>query len=428
MKDRILTILKARELKLEDYKYLRELKSVSESNKFIQYITDRVSSNDYRGIQCSQHNRLTFNYFSKLVSIIYSVASNKIFEIHVGDDNGEEQPQAYLYYNVVDKIKQSVGKGTINSIKKNTFPDIARMGFLNRYDKNGDKIAEKNSRSGVYSVGLSDLGVKFAKASSTLEKIKLFTDGIDILTKNAASELVELLYLNDYGIDRIHILEFMYILSDDREKVTENYKLQLLRDYRRLSTNEKSKVDKCLKLFCNPSNRKYFRNKTLLRDYNNWKNESQQIYGLLANSTYFKVEGDYLILNTGNYGLFDAKTNRGAKAKAEYFDKHNVLKTNGYELHHIIPFSKAQNKSDTAFIDDFKNLIYLSYKKHKEFTISGSKNVIMKYTQNNPNILFKSFDDTFILVDMCKDALISPSLLPKVKKYNQKLLRKFYYI
>jgi hypothetical protein len=396
---------------LEDYKYLREIENISSSNTFVKYIVERVLSNDYRGMQCSQHNRLTFDYFSNLVSVIYDVAGSSIFDIHIGDDKGEKQPQAYTYYKVVDRIKACVGKGTINSVKKNTFPDIARMGFLNRYDKDGEKIIEGTSRSGVYSVGLSELGVKFAKATA-FEKIKLFTDGVDILTKNAASELVELLYLNDYGIDKIDILEFMYILSDDRKEITSNDKLRLLLDYRRLTAAEKNKLDENLKAFCNPQNRRDFDNKTLLRDYGNWKNESQQIYGLLANSTYFKVEGTELILNTGNYGLFNAQANRGAKAKADYF----------------VPFAKAQNKSDAVFVDDFKNLIYLSDKKHAEFTISGSKNVILKYTQNNPNVLFMDFNDSFILVDITKDALFSPSLLPLVKEYNIQLLKKFYFV
>lgn len=412
---------------MEDYKYLREIENISSSNTFVKYIVDRVSSNDYRGMQCSQHNRLTFDYFSNLVSVIYNVAGSSIFDIHIGDDIGEKQPQAYTYYKVVDCIKACVGKGTINSVKKNTFPDIARMGFLNRYEKGGDKIIEGTLRSRVYSVGLSELGVKFAKATA-FEKIKLFTDGVDILTKHAASELVELLYLNDYGIDKIDILEFMYILSDDRREITSNDKLRLLLDYRRLTVAEKNKLDENLKAFCNPQNRRKFENKTLLRDYGNWKNESQQIYGLLANSTYFKVEGTELILNTGNYGLFNAKANRGAKAKADYFKNHNVNKTDGYDLHHIVPFAKAQNKSDAVFVDDFKNLIYLSDKKHAEFTISGSKNVILKYTQNNPNVLFMDFNDSFILVDITKDALFSPSLLPIVKEYNIQLLKKFYYV
>lgn len=90
--------------------------------------------------------------------------------------------------------------------------------------------------------------------------------------------------------------------------------------------------------------------------------------------------------------------------------------------------AKAQNKSDATFIDDFKNLIYLKDTKHAEFTISGSKNVILKYTQNNPNVLFMDFDDSFILVDITKDALFSQSLLPMVKDYNSQLLKKFYYV
>ena len=302
------------------------------------------------------------------------------------------------------------------------------MGFLNRYDKKGAKIIEGTStRSIVDSVGLSDLGVKFAEATA-FEKIKLFTDGVDILTKNAATDLVELLYLNDYEIDSIDILEFMYIFSDDRENITINDKLRLLIDYRRLSFCEKTKLDNCLKLFCNPENRKKFGNKTLLRDYNNWKNESQQIYGLLANSTYFKVKDSCLVLNTGCYGLFDSQAKRGTKAKNEYFRNHNITRKEGYSLHHIIPFSKVQNKKDAIYVDDFKNLIYIKNKKHEEFTKAGNKNVILKYSKCNPNILFLDFEDSFILVDISKDALFSPTLLPVVKEYNKTLLHKFYFI
>lgn len=412
---------------MEDYKYLRDLEKISSSNEFINYIVDRVASNDYRGIQCSQHNRLTYRYFSELVSVIYDIAGENVFDIHIGDANGRLQGNAYVYYKVVDKIKEVVGKGTINSVKKNTFPDIARMGFLDRYDKNGIKIQEGSKRTPIHSVGLSALGLKFARASA-FEKIKLFTDGVDILTRNAASELVEMMYLNDYGIDKIDILEFMYIISDDRINISFNDKLRLLLEYRRLSELEKLRVDECLKSFCNPVNRKSFDNKTLLRDYSNWKNESQQIYSLLANSTYFKVENNNLILNTGNYGLFSEQTKRGDRAKSEYYKNHNVKKHDGYELHHIVPFSKAQNKSDAVFIDDYKNLIYLKNDKHLEFTSKGNKNVILKYTQNNPNVLFMDFDDSFIIVNVDVDALVSKHLLPAIKEYNQKLLKKFYYV
>lgn len=414
-----------RVLKLDDYKFLRDIEKISQDNLFIDYIVNRVVSSDYRGIQCSQHNRLTYDYFSSVIDVIYKIAGTEVFGIHIGDDHGIRQAHAAKYYDIVDEIKRITDKGTINSIKKNTFPDIARMGFIERYDKNGNKIWENHSRKAIGSVGLSENGIKFA-TSSGFDKIKAFTDGIDHLTKNTASELVELLYLNDYGIDSIDILEYMYIFSDDRDEITTDDKLRLLLEYRKLSAAEKASLDTCLKQFCNPQNRKQFDNKTLLRDYSNWKNESQQIYGLLANSTYFKVNGTKLILNTGHYGLFDKNTNRGEKAKRDYFKFHNVKKARDYDLHHIIPFSKVQNKNDAIFIDSFKNLIYLTKDKHSQFTSHGSQNVIMSYSTNDSNVFFRDFNDSIILVDTNKDALVSKRLLPNMLEYNKTLLKKFY--
>ncbi len=411
---------------MDDYKYLQELRDVAPKNRFISYIIDRVSSSDYRGFQCSQHNRLTYEFFSSLILTIYNIAGGSKFEIHIGDDNGTLQPQAHTYYQIVDEVNRKTSKGTINSIKKNTFPDIARMGFLNRFDKKGEKIFENQGRGSVCSVALSELGLKYAEVGA-FERIKLFTDGIDVLTKNTASELVEILYLNDYEIDSIDILEYMYILSDDRDGIYLNDKLDLLIEYRRLSSFEKARVDSLLKAFCNPQNRKHINNKTLLRDYSNWKNESQQIFGLLANSTYFKVENNKLILNTGNYGLFDDKAKRGEKAKSDYFKHHLIKKTEGYQLHHIVPFSKAQNKSDAATIDDFRNLVYLKNEKHLEFTTGGKNNVIMKHKCDDINVIFLDFEDSYIIVDLTKDALINSEMLEEIKKYNSVLLKKFYY-
>ena len=414
---------------MDDYKYLSELENISPSNSFLQYISQRVASNDYRGIQCSQHNRLTFEYFSHLISVIYDVAGSDTFCIHVGDDHGILQPQAKMYYEIVNRTKQLTGKGTINSIKKNTFPDIARMGFLHRYDKDGSVILENTSRPHVYSVALSERGIKFANGTA-FEKIKLFTDGIDFLTKNTASELVEVLYLNDLGIDRINILEYMYIFSDDRSTISTNDKLQLLLEYRRLSPLEKAKVDTCLKSFCNPLNRKVYNNKTLLRDYNNWKNESQQIYGLFANSTYFKVENDTLVLNTGSCGIFNAQTNRGTKAKSDYFKNHHIQKQNGYELHHIIPFSAAQSKHDAVAVDDYRNLIYLESKKHGEFTKANNRHVLLKQDSTGYILIFlglSSGDTDAITVRISSDALLSQALVPTLIDYNKQLLTKFYH-
>lgn len=115
---------------MEDYKYLREIETLANGNGFIGYIIERVLDENYRGYQCSQHNRLTFKYFCCVIDAIYGNAENEIFNIHTGDDKGLLQSDAAMYYRIVEAVKAKTGKGTINSIKKNTFPDIARMGFF----------------------------------------------------------------------------------------------------------------------------------------------------------------------------------------------------------------------------------------------------------------------------------------------------------
>lgn len=408
---------------MESYEYLEELISIEPDNKFLKYIAARVQDNDYRGFQCSQHNRLTYQYFYAVLCAIDGVAGDSSFFIHIGDDKGKRQPAAETYYRIVDEIKASAGRGTINSIKKNIFPDIARMGFIDRFDKHGSKLLP-NRRGVVYSVKLSALGREFIEAD-TFKRVKLFTDGVDRLTKNTASELVEMLYLNDYGIDYLDIHEYMYIYSDDRG-INPSDKLELLLEYRRLTPAEREQAERYLQLYCDPENWRG-QDKTVLRDYSNWKNESQQIFLLFASSTYFKVERGRLVLNTGSLGLFDPKTVRGEKAKNNYFSEHGISRDVDYELHHIVPFSKAMSKADLKYIDDYKNLIYLSKAKHAQFTALGSKSVIMTQLDEH-RLAFTDFTGNEIVVDIRSDTKISTSRINDMLEYNKKLLKKFYYV
>ena len=133
-------------------------------------------------------------------------------------------------------------------------------------------------------------------------------------------------------------------------------------------------------------------------------------------------------MNTGNLGLFDPNAQRRERAKTEYFEKHKIANCKGYELHHIIPFSKALNKSDAAFLDDYKNMIYLDSHKHSEFTNVGNRHVQLEYNKDDPRILFLAFDNSYIIVEAGKDAKLDMDLLPQMKNYNLQLLRKFYLI
>lgn len=418
---------------MTNYDILRKIEKVSPQNRFVEYIIDRIQDDNYRGIQCSQHNRLTYDYFKALIEIIYEIAGDSEFCIHVGDDNGVLQLHADSYYKVVNRINETTGKGTINSVKKNTFPDLARAGLLERFDKNNEKIIEtfslgegkiSHSRSSVYKVRLSDLGIRFAQASSEFERRKYYTDAVDALTKNAATDLVELLS-TDERFENVSIVEFMYILSDDRENIHYNDKLMYLIEYRSLSEKQKNDIDTLLKEYCNPG--RNIGNKIYARDFRNWKNESQQIFNLLSNSTYFKVINGQLLLNNGEYGFFMYSAQRGQKPKDKYFKYHNISKHKDYELHHIIPFKKAVSKKEARYIDDERNLIYLSSNKHAEFTKTHNINIRASY--KDPIISFLRFDniENIINVDLSKkDALMSRNKIAEILEYNKRLLSIFY--
>lgn len=419
---------------MTDYQILKRIEQLTPNNLFLSYIVDRIQDDNYRGIQCSQHNRLSYSYFKSLIETIYEKAGDERFFIHVGDDDGVKQTEAATYYDIVDTIKALEGKGTINSVKKNTFPDLARAGLLYRFDKQGEKIAEAfavgegksiQKRNNVRAVQLSPLGVKFATAKTEFERRKYYTDMVDVLTKSAATELVELLSTDD-RFEMVRMSEFMYILSDDRADIRYNDKLLYVTEYRKLTIEQQRQLDVLLRQYCDPSRNRG--NKTTARDYHNWKNESQQIFGLLSCSTYFKVVEEQLMLNNGQYGLFIQKAERRQKPKDAYFAYHHISKQAGYELHHIIPFNRAQTQSDAQWIDDERNLIYLSSAKHAEFTATQNINIRTSYAR--PILSFLQVDsiDNIININVEQDdAKIDLDRVNDMVEYNRRLLAKFYH-
>ena len=51
----------------------------------------------------------------------------------------------------------------------------------------------------------------------------------------------------------------------------------------------------------------------------------------------------------------------------------------------------------------------------------------MKHKCDDINVIFLDFEDSYIIVDLTKDALINSEMLEEIKKYNSVLLKKFYY-
>ena len=394
---------------------LKEISSIELNNLFIQYIIKRIQSKDYRGWHISQHNRYDIKIIKNILNQIYEVVGENDFAIPPGDFKKTDPLQGKFqdFRLIVDNINPRIGKGTINSVKKNFFPDIEKAGFLER------KIVVENAQR-LTQGRITSVGINLINEKTMFGSYKIYTDGLDKLLGDKISGLAETIRLSDYCDDTIDIFEFMFILSDLDEELD---KIELLHSYRSLKRYQQDKVTELIQKFADPDNWKG--NRTELRDFGNWKNQTQQILTLLGSTVYFVVEYNKgFRLNYGNEGFFEEPTKRSSIPKREYFDFHEVEQRKEFELHHIIPMKSARNKKEAKSIDDFKNLIYIDKKKHKEITKQGSKNVVLDI--NPQEIALSDIENRQSVKITNGEKVLYSELQNKVDtlaKYNTELLR-----
>lgn len=400
---------------------LKEITDIQPNNRFLHYIVERIQDKDYRGLHISQHNRHYLERDIKIATAIYLIAGQDTFRIPPGDDKGATDANCKIYYKIVKKVKENAGVGSINSLKKNVFVDFHRMGLLHRFDnKNNQVLPDK--RGQIYYAQLTPLAIELIK-SPIIRQYKIFTDALDNLFKDEISRLAELLYYSKYKDTPIGLIEFMLILSDDRPQVSNN-KIDLINSYRKLKLWQRAKAIKLIQRYCVPSN--FIGSKTNKRDFENWKNQAQQIFTLLKNTVYFDITPNSLRLNIGKYGFFKEHRikQRNLGAKQQYFEKHRIGRRTNFELHHIISFSSARNKEEFQAIDNWQNLIYLYKDKHCEITRKKDKHIIL--SANRTDISFKNFQGDFIIAKNGLDAEYLENLVQKMEKYNKSLLKEIY--
>lgn len=275
-----------------------------------------------------------------------------------------------MFAGIVRDINAATGKATTNSLKKNVFPDLDRMGLLERCNPRGEPISGRQS---VASARLSVAGKDFATSDKLIERYNFFTKGVDELFSGRISEIAELIYYSNYRAEKISIYELMFILSDESESVD---RVALLDAYRSLPKVSRGKLIELIKAYADPG--RFEGNKTAKRDFNNWKNEAQQILGLLSTTIYFEADNTGFKLRTGQLGVFEVAPKRSQTAKVEYFRAHGVQRAQSYELHHIVPFRSARNKTEFKLVDDYRNLLYVHKLKHKEIGEWNEKHVVLK--------------------------------------------------
>ena len=399
---------------------LSEILSIDEDNLFLNYIVKRLRDNKYRGWHISQHNRYDMSDIEIILRNIQKVVGTNSFAIPPGDydRNAVLTGDFQNFQTIVNNINSEMGRGTINSLKKNFFPDMEGMGFLIR-----EKIKpSKTSRPVLYG-RLTPSAIEFIEATTLIEKYKKFTDGIDKLFGSKISELAEMIHLSDYVNDAISIYEFMFIFSDNAENLD---KIELLDSYRSLKKHERTKVIELVKKYAEPDN--FEGNKTTQRDFHNWKNQAQQIMGLIKTTVYFEVDQNkFFRLNVGTTGFFQEPTKRSVIPKREYFTFHNVEKRDKFELHHIVPISSARNKEEAKMVDNHINLIYIHRGRHKRITQNEDKNVVLTIDPNEA--IFSDFEEKDIVkTENEKDALYTKETnkIEKIAKYNDGLLKSIF--
>mgnify|MGYP000865349656 CR=1 FL=1 len=383
-------------------------------NDFIKYIFTRIKRSDYRGIHLSQHNRLPFDKVLEILRVINSIAGTSTFKIHIGDWKGKKQKECDIYYKVVDSLKKFIKQGTVNSLKKNIFPDLEAMGFLNRYNPKGDLVMN-DKRETIASVSLTKFALDFIKEEKPRKQYKIYIEATEKLLEPILDELFYLLYKE---FESINIYEYMFIVSD--EKLSTRDKMNLIKSYRRLKKIQRTKINQdILKTFKNINEKA--KDKRFKRDFGNWYNESLQIFSLLNQTIYFKTFRKTVLMLSISQEALELIATRSQNQREKYFDWHNVKKIEGYQLHHLFPLSYATTRKQLERIDNFKNLIYVSDETHSK--IPHDNNLFIKLATKDKRILLINPTDKSFL-DITDGILINKRHLNEMIKYNEKLLAK----
>lgn len=404
----------------------KQLTSIDPSKECLKFLAHRILSTNYRGVQLSQHNRYDVNVISTLLTEMYDIVGINKMRIRTTDlkKRPYNTPDEYIYAKYVNNLINKIGRCTQDSVRKNLFVDLNRMGLINRFDKNDDLIYPYEKK-GVYSVCLSKKGLDFVKSVSDIfQRNLLYTKAIDELTNGLANEILDIVSINN----KISIYEFMFFISyidlkcDFNGHVyTKSELVEYMLEFRKLSFHQRKAVIDAVDLYCNP--KKFSGDKTNKRDFHNWKNESQQIFMLMNQTVFYEERNEELYIRIGDAALFEdeSKLKRSLAQKQEYFKKHNITKKIGFELHHVIPLLSARNRIEFQTLDVWENMIYIDGYTHSKISHTNNKNTKLEFV--NDNIILK--DTAMIIEDiLCVNrinVLYDVSKQYIMKEYNESI-------
>ncbi|WP_104760880.1 restriction endonuclease subunit R [Helicobacter cetorum] len=404
-------------------KILQEITQLDFSKECLKFLVARMKSPNYRGMHLSQHNRYTKKEIKIIIQAIFDEIGEELLQIRTTDmskrPNNIDGEKSYS--EIVNAIHKEIDRMTQDSLRKNFFVDMHRMGLIERYNKH-KKPTNPYKQSPIKYVSLTPLALEFLNATDLLQENFCYTQALENLLGGFGAECRELMI--ELDSEYLDIEEMMFFVTFlNIENFTRSEILEYIREYRSLSRFQKEKLKELVQNYCNPDN--FSGDKTNKRDYHNWKNETDQIFSLLEQSVFFERDKNRLILKTLNKESKqnDRKLKRSIKEKALYFEKHGVKKEKGFELHHIVPLCLARSIEEFDLLDKWENLIYIDAFNHAKISQTQNKHICL-YFQNCDMILSKGSkeEQECIYFTYLENVLYKLNLQNIMLEYNKNLL------
>ena len=257
----------------------------------VNFLNKRIELDCYRGLQISQHNRFDFEVMCSVLEEINKMlgGERELLQIRTTDLSkrpfnieGEEK-----YATLVINISNKIGRCTQDSLRKNLFVDMHRMGLIDRYD--ADKVLIlPYKRSKVKYISLTPLALRLIRSDDIFEKRMIYTRAIESMMQGYGETISSIMVeLEMKSISYIEMSLFTSFVGEsvDEIKLTSDDIKRLLREYNNLSVYQRKDIVNQLQQYCNSTMCE--RNKKNKRDWHNWMNESQQIINLLGQTVFF---------------------------------------------------------------------------------------------------------------------------------------------
>lgn len=403
---------------------LQEISQIDPSKECLKFLAKRLQSKDYRGIQISQHNRYTKKEILVILQEIYALVGSNLMQIRTTDLSTRPQNVGgeELYAQLTHNISLKLSRCTQDSLRKNIFVDMHRMGLISRFNAKKQELSPFANGTKKF-ISLTKLGLALLQEKSLFTQNLLFTRALETLLNGFGEELLNIvLELNSNYISEEEMVFFVSFLNQRLENsiFSRSVIVEFIKEYRALSKFQQKMLTEKVQAYCNPSN--FSGDKTNKRDFHNWLNETQQIITLLSQMSYFDCNDKRLFVRVGKNDIFEnnTKLKRSLTEKQAYFMQHKVNKSKGFELHHIVPLCWAKSRVEFQTLDKWENLVYIDAFSHAKITQNNNENVRLSFI--NLNAVFSDFKDNQVLCEKDSQILYDKNKQKIMLDYNQNLL------